>query len=97
VNYSEHLNAASPEAINQAITLYQQFTDFGIAGFGHVTPASRKHGKLIDRQNEAFYQGLGILGRVSGNVILNIFQICNGGIGPFKSGHFFRKRFLTSS
>ena len=93
----ENLGTPLLQPIDQAIALDKKLPDLWICRFGHTPAAFRKRFKLVDGQNEPLDKSVGILGRVSSDVVLDIFEIDDGGLGPLKAGHFLMKRFFTVS
>jgi len=93
----QNLNSSFPQPVDHSIALDEKFTDLWVRGFRNKSATFRKRGKSINREDEALNNGISILSRVSGNVVLDVLEIGNGGRSPLDGGHFLRKRFFTAS
>ena len=93
----EDLHGALPQSIDHSVSLDQQLPNAWVFCLGDTPAALWERCETVNGQNETLDKRIGVFDRISGDVILDMFEIGNGGFGPFEAGHFLMKRFLTSS
>jgi hypothetical protein len=97
VHNREDLHGALPQSIDHSVFLDQQLPNAWVFCLGDTPAALWERCKTVNGQNETLDKSIGVFDRISGDVILDMFEIGNGGVGLLKAGHFLMKRFFTSS
>lgn len=96
MHHGKNLHGSFSLPVDNAVALDKQFPDFGVRRFWHAAATVRKCLKLIDGEDQPFDDRIGIFGGVSGDIVLDVFEIGNGRFSPLDAGHFLRKRFFTA-
>ena len=78
---------SAAQLVDDAPGVDRRFADLGIIEFGHAPVDARGVGKRCGALEDVAHDGLGIVGRVFGDVVVDRLEVSAGALGPADHGY----------